>query len=76
MICKKPGPGLVAVPVDGVEVIKRCEEVFKGCKQCAEVGLSCDKCDEAGWFRYRSGSNYRCGQCDLIPNRPGMEFCA
>ena len=42
MICTKPGPGLVAVPVDGVEVIKRCEEVFKGCTECAEVGLSCD----------------------------------
>lgn len=75
VICKQPGPGLVAVPVDGVEVIRRCEEVFQGCEECADIGLSCNKCDSAGWYRYRSGANYRCGECQQIPNRPGMEYC-
>ena len=62
VICKQPGPGLVAIPIDGVEVIRRCEEVFPGCKKCAEVGFSCDECDlDNAWYRYRSGANFRCG---------------
>lgn len=75
VICTQAGPGLVAVPVDGQYTIKKCEDVFKGCTKCADKGLSCDKCEEMGWYRYRSGVNHRCGQCEVIPNRPGMEYC-
>lgn len=74
VICTQAGPGLVSVPVDGKHVIKKCEEVFHGCTKCADVGLSCDSC-QVGLYRYRSGENFRCGDCKAIPNRPGMEYC-
>lgn len=79
VICLEPGPGLVVVPdSDGKDMFRTCGDAFPGCTACANSGIyktpTCQECHK-GYFRYRSGSNNRCGLCSKIPNRPGMDHC-